>query len=60
VWPRKKIDLTAQVEAAWARVAHDCGCDDIYYCPTSNDIECPRHSGFDTCCAHPDKHIQVR
>lgn len=34
----------------------DCGCSDLYYCPTSQDVECPRHSGFDTCCGDVEAH----
>jgi hypothetical protein len=49
-----------RIAAAWKRVVHDCGCPDIYYCPTSDDIECPRHSGFTVCCDRRDKHIAVR
>jgi hypothetical protein len=45
------------VSAAWARVVYDCGCPDLYYCPQSHNIECPRHGGFDTCCARPDEHV---
>jgi hypothetical protein len=36
----------------------DCGCSDIYYCPQSNEVECPRHSGFNVCCAL-DQHILI-
>jgi hypothetical protein len=38
----------------------DCGCPDIYFCPTSQEIECPRHSGFTVCCDAVDRHIPVR
>ena len=38
----------------------DCGCTDIYFCPTSKEMECPRHSGFAVCCAAPEAHILVR
>ena len=48
-----------KVRAAKARVTGDCGCDDLYYCGTSDDIECPRHGGFDVCCAHPESHLPV-
>ena len=53
-------DYESEIEAAWARVVYDCGCQDLYYCPNSVDIECPRHSGFTTCCARPDRHVPVR
>ena len=33
---------------------------DLYYCPDADEIECPRHSGFDTCCAAPGDHVGVR
>lgn len=48
---------------AWKKVKCDCGCPDIYFCPTINsgegEIECPRHGGFDTCCSRPDLHVVV-
>ena len=47
------------IEAAWARVVCDCGCPDIYYCPASVDVECPRHGGFDVCCDRPEDHVPV-
>lgn len=31
-------------------------CDQEYFCPTSNERECPLHSGFDVCCNRPDLH----
>lgn len=46
--------------AAWARVLNDCGCPDVYYCVTSGEIECPRHSGFDVCCDRVDEHLPAR
>lgn len=49
-----------KVASAWDRVLLDCGCRDIYYCPSGDDLECPRHGGFDTCCARTDEHIPVR
>lgn len=52
--------LDEKVAAAWKRVVADCGCPDVYYCPQVDDIECPRHSGFTTCCASPAAHISVR
>lgn len=48
------------IESAWDRVAYDCGCPDLYYCPNSNDVECPRHSGFDVCCDGVEQHVPVR
>lgn len=47
------------VKRAWTRVVADCGCPDTYYCPASDAMECPRHSGFDTCCDQQDEHIPV-
>jgi hypothetical protein len=47
------------VVSAWGRVAFDCGCPDLYYCPKSGDVECPRHSGFGTCCDDVEAHISV-
>jgi hypothetical protein len=38
----------------------DCGCPDVYYCPTTYETECPRHGGFDVCCDHPEVHIPGR
>lgn len=49
-----------QIAVAWEGVASDCGCPDLYYCPSSQDIECPRHSGFKVCCDRPDAHVSVR
>lgn len=38
-------------------------CPDAYYCPddagTGGETECPRHGGFDVCCAHPERHIPM-
>lgn len=56
--PRRK-DYTTRIAAAWERLFANCGCPNRYYCPHSDDIECPRHSGFDTCCNHPRRHIPV-
>lgn len=28
----------------------------LWYCPTSGEIECGTHGGFDVCCARPDLH----
>ncbi len=54
-------DVTeAAIAAAWERVSSDCGCPDIYFCPTSGDIECPRHGGFDVCCDAPTLHVSAR
>ncbi|WP_393167808.1 hypothetical protein [Nonomuraea marmarensis] len=39
---------------------YDCGCSDIYFCPASEEVECPRHSGFNVCCAEISRHIPVR
>jgi hypothetical protein len=52
--------VAARVNAAWARISAACGCPDLYYCPASDDIECPRHSGFDVCCDRPEEHVGVR
>jgi len=52
--------LNAAISAAWARLSNDCGCPDIYYCPVSDEIECPRHSGFTTCCDRIGEHVTVR
>jgi hypothetical protein len=52
--------LAGEIAAAWQRVVFDCGCPDLYYCPQASDIECPRHGGFATCCAHPSGHVSVR
>ncbi|WP_433379516.1 hypothetical protein [Streptosporangium sp. CA-115845] len=34
-------------------------CPDVYFCPTSGDVEYPRHGGFDVCCAWPGAHRPV-
>jgi hypothetical protein len=52
--------LDEKVAAAWQRIASDCGYPDLYYCPQADEIECPRHGGFTTCCAQPSAHISVR
>lgn len=28
----------------------DCCCDRVYLCPTTGEMECPLHGGFDICC----------
>jgi|LakMenEpi03Aug12_release.lakeMendotaPanAssembly.Ray.scaffolds.fasta_scaffold219531_2 hypothetical protein len=35
-------------------------CDQVYYCPSSNDHECPVHGGFDVCCDRIDLHEAPR
>lgn len=47
------------IAVAWSRVVHDCGCPDIYYCPAADEFECPRHSGFGTCCNRTDEHVEL-
>lgn len=47
------------IEAAWQRMVADCGCADLYFCPASDDVECPRHGGFDICCDRPERHVPV-
>ena len=47
------------IEATWGRVVFDCRCPDIYYCPASLDVECPRHSTFDVCYDGLDEHVPV-
>ncbi|PPS89506.1 hypothetical protein [Streptomyces sp. MH60] len=34
-------------------------CPDAYLCLTAEvpEIECPRHGGFDVCCARPETHV---
>ena len=56
---RTRDALEIAIAAARERLL-DCGCADIYYCPQSDDIECPRHSGFDVCCDRLDLHVAVR
>lgn len=33
--------------------------DERYFCPTSGDVESPRHGGFDVCCDRPELHRPV-
>jgi hypothetical protein len=47
------------IEAAWADVVYDCSCPDLYYCPTSREVECAKHGGFSVCCNRPDEHVTV-
>ncbi|MEU0078440.1 hypothetical protein ABZY58_11135 [Micromonospora tulbaghiae] len=35
------------------------GCD-LWYCPTSGDVKCGQHRGFDVCCDRYDQHQPVR
>jgi hypothetical protein len=49
-----------RITKALQRLACDCGCPDVYYCPSSEDIECPRDSGFDVCCDRTREHVPVR
>lgn len=37
-------------------VGADCR---LYFCPTSGDVECPHHGGFDVCCSRPDLHQPI-
>jgi hypothetical protein len=53
-------NLDARIARARQDVVNDCGCPDLYFCPRSDSIECPRHSGFDVCCDRPGDHISVR
>ena len=34
-------------------------CPDAFYCPAGGETECPRHGGFDICCARPDQHVPM-
>lgn len=60
-WPD---DLHDDVEwpllYAYGDTIGDCGCPDIYFCPASSELECPRHSAFTTCCNQPEQHLPVR
>lgn len=47
------------IEAAWGRVAFDCGCPEVYCRPRSSEVECPRHSGFSVCCDRSAGHVSV-
>ncbi len=47
------------IASAWDGVVYDCGCPDMYYCPTGGEVECPRHSRFDVCCDRPKGHVPV-
>lgn len=49
-----------QIAMAWLDVGTDCGCVDLWFCPRSGDIECPRHSGFSVCCDRYEDHVPVR
>ena len=53
-------DLADKITKAWRNVVWDCGCEDLYYCPASDDIECWRHGGFDVCCNKIALHVPVR
>jgi hypothetical protein len=52
-------DVQEAIERSWERVVYDCGCPDIYYCPTADDTECPRHGGFDVCCHRIADHVAL-
>lgn len=45
---------------AFGHAFFDCGCADLYLCPASDGVECPRHSGFSVCCDRPSAHVAVR
>jgi len=47
------------IESAWGRSTFDCGCPDVYFCPRSGEIECPRHSDFEVCCNDTVAHVPV-
>ncbi len=51
---RRPSRFTRELSEAWL---HDCGCPDLYLCAVSGEVECPRHSGFDTCCDRPQHHL---
>ena len=53
------VQQDPRIARAWQDVVADCGCPDIYYCPASGDIECPRHGGFDVCCDRISEHVAV-
>lgn len=57
---RRPVSTTPEaVASAWGGVVYDCGCPDMYYCPTGGEVECPRHSGFAVCCDRPEGHLPV-
>lgn len=53
-------ELGARIHAARVRVVWDCTCPDVYFCAESNEVECPRHSGFVTCCDRVEEHVALR
>src|SRR5690606_41232635 len=58
--PLRADDVTALTPPDPLPHFYDCGCPDLYFCPTSQEVECPRHSGFDICCDNIACPIPVR
>jgi hypothetical protein len=38
-------------------LARACTHPELYYCGQTQELECPRCGGFDTCCAAPQSHV---
>lgn len=34
-------------------------CVRVYWCPNAMEFECPKHGGFDVCCADESRHIPL-
>ncbi|MEV4415005.1 hypothetical protein [Catellatospora sp. NPDC049609] len=49
-------DDTQTFAAIIDKPEHTPTCPDLYYCPTSGEVESGCHGGFDTCCAAPQLH----
>ena len=47
------------IQEALSRTTLRCKCARIYFCPTSNNLECTRHSGFFICCDSPNRHVRI-
>ncbi len=42
------------------RKAEECEHPRLYFCPVSDEQECPDCGGFDVCCSRPDMHREAR
>jgi hypothetical protein len=44
-----------ELDYIWVTSEPPC-CPDAYWCQAAQEVECPRHGGFDVCCDQTESH----